>query len=259
MGVGEFEASLPNSISVRVAQLFFLLKAGEVQPELIDDLYLLSAPAFSRLFNSPCFYSPPNPSLWTPPQFIMKCKSIKDTIFNRAPSWWEIVTDADGIAVKKALPEWSRRWNLNAEWCLDYALILLWLHCRQGRVGFVNVQGYNAFLRADWHISTFTAWEIVRERLLQLRHPSNAHKQSDWQMLLSRYDGQAKFINWLLVSRTYKTRPHPPERWPEWDSTEETRESYLSSLEKESIKSIESNPLLSVGHRQRKRALVEAF
>src|SRR5947209_7371431 len=118
MSVGEFEANLGYGISVRAAQLFFLLKAEELQPKLVDDLYILGAHKFSYLF-SLGFCSLPNPFLLTPPLLMTRCKSIKHRIFDRAPSWREVVNDADAIAVRKALQEWSRKWNLNAEWCLD--------------------------------------------------------------------------------------------------------------------------------------------
>jgi hypothetical protein len=99
----------------------------------------------------------------------------------------------------------------------------------------------------------------MSERLLQLGHLPNNQKRSGWQMLLSRYDGQAKLLNWLLLPRSHNVYPRPPEGWPEWNSTEETREAYLSHIEKETLETIKTNRFLSVGRLQRRRGLINSI
>lgn len=190
---------------------------------------------------------------------MMDSRRIRNKIFFRAPSWQEVRTEFDAIAVYRALTEWSRRWNLNAEWCLDYALIAVWFYCYPLHQRFVlGTEMSNPYVWDGHYANAFSDWALLRELLVGRGHASYEQEQDDWQMLLSKFDGRPKGFFRFPAFHTYDSEPRPPEGWPKWDSTQETRESYLSRVGKESLEAIEKNPFLSAGHLQRKRGLVNS-
>jgi hypothetical protein len=193
-------------------------------------------------------------------QMMMDSRLIRNKIFFRAPSWQEVRTTVDAIAVYKALTEWSRRWNLNAEWCLDYALIAIWLYCHPIHQRFVlGSEMSNPYVWDGHYANAFSDGALLRELLVGRRRTPYKQEQNDWQMLLSKFDGQPKGFFLLPILHIYNAEPRPPEGWPKWDSTQEPRESYLSRIRKESLESIGKNPFLSTGHLQRKRGLVNSI
>ena len=259
MGIGEFEANLTNRSSIQVARLYFLLKGEEFEPELMDDLYSLGVPTLSNLFYPAPVSSPSMPIPKMQIQLMMDSRLIRNKIFFRAPSWQEVRTTVDAIAVYRALTEWSRRWNLNAEWCLDYALMAVWLYCYPLHRRFVlGTEMSNPYMWDGHYANAFSDWALLRELLVGRKRTSYKQEQNDWQMLLSKFDGRPKGFFRPPGFRAYDTEPRPPEGWPKWDSTQEPRESYLSRVGKESLEAIGKNPFLSAGHLQRKRGLVSS-
>lgn len=116
--VGEQEKNQSDSLSRRQAQTHFLVTISQTYPRVLKDLLDIFDDYWDFAFTYLEKNDVPCPSKFTLANIVELC-----------PSWEIIKTIDEAIAIRSKLLNWSQRYSLNADWCLDRAVktLQLWV------------------------------------------------------------------------------------------------------------------------------------
>lgn len=214
------DSNLPEHQPIVRAQRLFLQKAVELKPELVDDLRTLANDTYLAFFVS---------------LQLSQMKSTKGFIqmpIAITPKWNDLASNVNAMNLRRALLVWADRWNINAEWCLDYGLSLL---------------------DEDYRSQ-------IKRNIFDEQEPYPAHgKQTERGMTFSETLRNSVLIGLLeALLNEHGDLPSPPQGWPEWNPIREKRQAYIQRVTRDVLKIIEANRYMSALPKVRKRGLISS-
>lgn len=188
-------------------QRFFLQKAIQLKPELIDDLLTFAGHTYSAF------------SLSLQLSQMTSTKGFIQMPVVTTLKWTELANKLDAMNLRRALLVWADRWNINAEWCLDYGL---------------------RFLDKDYRS------QIGRNIFGEQEHNPAHRKLVNERIHFNKIIG-----NMMLETLLNKhgDLPSPPQGWPVWNPIRENHQDYIKCVTYEALKTIEGNALMC-SHRE---------
>lgn len=245
LNYGPYEREGSN-VSVKKTRLQFLWNAKARVPEITADLFSTCYPIYYK------FLITYLKKLLRSPYYKEQASTSAEWLLNHAPEWEEIKSSRQTVKLLNSLDDWSKRHNLDAEWCRQWATSAMksWVADKEARsslswckspelVRYILIPEFYPQLSFDYERLSYLRWLVGQLGVVDFGpdgEPSPKETESGEELVVLPTD---------YVKYKDRLAPSPPQGIPRWLFTATSREEYLQSVDCVAREEIRKSALLS--------------